>query len=73
MKLNSSTVILSSEDRKAVEEIIQKIAAANDIEDVESVKLVLSSESGEVSFKTACPMEDAMKAKKKTEEEEEGK
>lgn len=53
MKLNSNTIILDETDRKALEDIIVKVASSNEIENVESISIHLSSTDGSVKFKTS--------------------
>ena len=55
MKLNSNTICLTkeSEDFKTIEELVKKVASANDVENVESVNIVLSEDGGIVGFKVA--------------------
>ena len=56
MKINSNTVSLTkeSEDFKALEEVIKKVASENGIEAVESIEISLSPEEGLIGFKTSC-------------------
>jgi len=78
MKINSNTISLEKEDHAKLEEIVTKIASDNSIENVEEINIVLSQESGLVSFKEAgkgCGYvsEKDENKKKKTEEVVEGK
>ena len=51
MRINSNTIKLEKESYEKVENIIKKIAADNNIENVEGVSIKLSSNQGIVSFK----------------------
>ncbi len=55
MKVNSNTVSITKEssEYQVIEGIIKKIASENEIDSVESVKIVLSAEQGLVGFKIA--------------------
>ncbi len=55
MKVNSNVVSLTKEssEYQVIEGIIKKIAMENDIDSVESVKIVLSADNGLVGFKIA--------------------
>lgn len=55
MKVNSNTVSITKEssEYQVIEGIIKKIASENEIDSVESVKIVLSAEQGIVGFKIA--------------------
>lgn len=53
MQINSSTIKISGEVYKQIEGIVSKIASANNINNVESIKISLNENSGVVSFKIA--------------------
>jgi len=50
MKINSNTILLESKDYKELEGIVEKIASANNINDVDSIKIQLKQDGGIIKF-----------------------
>jgi len=53
MQLNSNTIALSSEDYTKLENLVTKLATENKIENVESIHIAITKDSGIIRFRTA--------------------